>query len=282
MSNETALVQLGFSHAPIAFTESAENARVEALVIASDVEDVTDADTQLKAVNAQKAIRKLLNDVERSRKVVKEPILEAGRKLDAAVAEFSSELKAHELRIATLVGNYQQAELEKARKAEQAAAAERERIEREQREAVEAAQRAALEAQRIAEAKAAAERAAAKNDAELAAADARALAAQADAATRLAAETQRQAELAAQQLEAAPVVTRPAKVAGQTVREEWEIEEINAFLLLKSRPDLVSKIEFDRIAIKGELNRGLTLPGVKARKVIKSSVRQTAQTVIQL
>jgi hypothetical protein len=282
VSQETALVPLAFTLAPIAFTSEAEDARLNALCLAADVSEVTGPEAQVKAVEAQKAIRGVISAVEKARKAQKVPILEAGRKLDAACDKFCEDLKTHELRIATEVGNYQEAEREKVRKAEQAAAAELARIERERQEAVEAAQRAAWKAQQDAESKAAAERAAAKNDAERLAAEARAQAAQEEAVARLAAEKQRQDELAAQQIEAVGTVAQPAKVAGQVVKEEWEITEISAFALMRARPDLVRDVVFDRVEIKRELDRGLTLPGVKARKVVKSTTRNVKETIIDL
>ncbi|NBR88169.1 MAG: hypothetical protein EBT61_22245, partial [Verrucomicrobia bacterium] len=136
MNQETALVPLAFTLAPIVFTPEAEDARISALCLAADVSEVTCPETQAKAVEVQKAVSKVIRAVEKARKAEKEPILEAGRNLDAACAKFLEDLKANELRIATEVGNYQEAEREKVRKAEQAAAAELARIERERQEAV--------------------------------------------------------------------------------------------------------------------------------------------------
>jgi len=65
----------------------------------------------------------------------------------------------------------------------------------------------------------------------------------------------------------------PIRTTGQTIREEWEIESIDSFVLMRARPDLVRKIEFDRLSIKDELGRGITLPGVIATKVCLSGVR---------
>lgn len=280
--NQTALVSANFVTPPIAFSEEAEDERAECISLAAEVGEVTDPDTQARAVNAQKAIRALLSKVEKARKAVKEPILEAGRELDRRVAEFIDLLKDQELRIATAVGNYQQAELEKLRRAEQAAAAERERIAHEQAEAIAAAERAAAEERRKAEAKAAAERADARNEQERAEADARAVKAQQEAEARLAAERKRQEELAAQQKEAVQVVAAPAKAEGQSIRQEWEITRINDWDLMKARPDLVRKIEFDLRSIKEELARGLKLPGVEAQLLLKSSVRLTREKVIEV
>lgn len=278
----TSLVKAEFVTPAIVFSDEAEDARAECFSLAAEIAEVTDADTQARAVEAQKAIRTLLSNVEKARKSVKEPILEAGRELDRRVGEFVELLKEQEIRIAREIGNYQQAELEKIRKAEQAAAAERERIAREQAEAIAAAERAAAEERRNAEAKAAAERAAARNEQERAAAEARAVKAQQEAEARLAAERKRQEELAAQQKEAVQVVAAPAKAEGQSIRQEWEITRINDWALMKARPDLVRKIEFDLRSIKEELARGLKLPGVEAQLLLKSSVRLTREKVIEV
>lgn len=280
--NQTALVSANFVTPPIAFSEEAEDERAECISLAAEVGEVTDPDTQARAVNAQKVIRAFLSKVEKARKAVKEPILEAGRELDRRVGEFVEVPKEQELRIATAVGNYQQAELEKLRRAEQAAAAERERIAHEQAEAIAAAERAAAEERRKAEAKAAAERADARNEQERAEADARAAKAQQEAEERLAAERKRQEELAAQQTEAIAPVTAPAKAEGQSIRQEWEITRINEFALMRARPDLVRKVEFDLRSIKEELARGLKLPGVEAQLLLKSSVRLTREKVIEV
>lgn len=279
---QTALVSANFVTPPIAFSEEAEDERAECISLAAEVGEVTDPDTQARAVNAQKVIRAFLSKVEKARKEKKEPILEAGRELDRRVGEFVEVPKEQELRIATAVGNYQQAELEKLRRAEQAAAAERERIAHEQAEAIAAAERAAAEERRKAEAKAAAERADARNEQERAEADARAAKAQQEAEERLAAERKRQEELAAQQTEAIAPVTAPAKAEGQSIRQEWEITRINEFALMRARPDLVRKVEFDLRSIKEELARGLKLPGVEAQLLLKSSVRLTREKVIEV
>lgn len=55
-----------------------------------------------------------------------------------------------------------------------------------------------------------------------------------------------------------------------------------AFALMKARPDLVRKVEFDLRSIKEELERGLKLPGVEARQVLKSGVRVGRETVINV
>ena len=312
-----AIIPLELTIPPIRFTEEALENRALAVVQASAVESVHNADSQSVAVAAQTSLRKLISEVEKSRKAIKEPVLEAGRAIDKAATDFVEQLKSHELRLARLCGDYQQAELEKAREAERKAQAERERIAREQAEAIAAAERAAAEERaRIAreqaeataaaerkaaeerakaEAVAAAERAAAKSAeervaaeerariareqaeataaAERKAAEERAKAAEQEAADKLEAEKSRQAELSMQQTESITATALPTRAAGQSIRQEWEIKRINEFALMRARPDLVRKVEFDIRTIKEELARGAKLPGVEAELVTKSGVR---------
>jgi hypothetical protein len=42
---------------------------------------------------------------------------------------------------------------------------------------------------------------------------------------------------------------------------------------MRARPDLVREIKFDMVGIKEELKRGMKLPGVTAREVVKSVTR---------
>jgi len=166
--------------------------------------------------------------LEKSRKAVKEPVIELGRKIDEAAEKFGEDCAREEKRI-TVLGQAYAAEQERKR---------RDAAERERKAAEEAARAAAEEARRI-EAIAAAERAriAAEaqqvetRQADLARQD------QAAAAERLAAEqamarAEAQAKLA---LEATRFVA-PA-VAGTKAVLDYEIEDIHA--LYEQMPGLV-------------------------------------------
>ena len=63
------------------------------------------------------------------------------------------------------------------------------------------------------------------------------------------------------------------RAEGQVVVEEIVIERVNEFELMKARPDLVRKVEFDMVALKAILKSGQKLPGVTFRKEIKNRVR---------
>jgi len=82
--------------------------------------------------------------------------------------------------------------------------------------------------------------------------------------------------------EAQKPVPVPVKAAGQVVSTEWEILAIDDWKLLKLRPDLVRRIEWDRVAIKRLLSQGTVLPGVTAKEVVKSTVRVTTNVPIQV
>lgn len=72
----------------------------------------------------------------------------------------------------------------------------------------------------------------------------------------------------------------PTRAHGQTTRTEWEIIEIREFQLLRNRPDLVRKVEFDIRGIKDALSaNGGKLPGVTAKQVINTGVRVTRKTL---
>jgi hypothetical protein len=266
--------------APVQFSPEAEQMKLVALESCALIGAVRNADENGIAAGAQRQIKEVLSAVERARKAAKAPILDAGKRLDSACDGWVKELKQEEIRIATEIGNFQQAELEKQRAEARRIAAEQDRIERErlaELHRIEEEQRkAAVEARMKAEAEAKA----ARNATEAAAAVERAKQAEAEAA-RKADEARKFAEAeAAQRAESIkPPAVAPVRAEGQVVRTEWEIVRINDWVLSKARPDLVRKIEFDLVGVKAALARGEKLPGVEAREVIKSSVRTGGRVI---
>lgn len=63
------------------------------------------------------------------------------------------------------------------------------------------------------------------------------------------------------------IVHAPTK--GQRVDEVWEIESIQEWALAREHPELVRRIEFDLPKVKTALDLLGSLPGVKAKKVVK-------------
>lgn len=73
----------------------------------------------------------------------------------------------------------------------------------------------------------------------------------------------------AQQKQAAAA---PPQVRGQSVRDEWEITIVNPFKLAQFHPQCV-EVTPRLSEIKILLNQGISVNGVTAKKVVKSSVR---------
>ena len=73
-----------------------------------------------------------------------------------------------------------------------------------------------------------------------------------------------------------------ARSAGQTTRKIWKITQINDFQLVKARPDLVRRIEWDKVAITEILNTGGKLPGVTAEEDLTIHVRRNAVKTIEI
>lgn len=252
-----------------------------ALSLAALIGQVRTPDENLRAVSAQYEIKRVAQAFERQRKTLKEPIIEAGRKLDRAVNTEIAELDKELGRLSELTSEFQLAEQRRIREEQEAQARELARIEaekqaelkriadeqakaeREAREAREAAERAAREANSKPEREAAAKAMAEANALKLEAEKTAALAAQ---------KSQRIEETAAAltQVEAKPVVA--SRVVGQVVKTEWDVQVTNPFDLARFHPDCV-KIEPLLGAIKVALNEGRTLKGVTATKRVVTDVR---------
>ena len=252
-----------------------------------------------KAVfEARRDIESMSRTLEKARKRITDPINDKLREYKAIVDAAREPLDREAGRLALLEKDFKLAEDRRIREAEEAQRRELERIEREKQAEIQrlareqaereaAARRAQEETERKArEAQAAAERAEreakGKKEREAAAEQRRIAAAQAEAArvererleSKAAAERQRNAAamIETQRLadEAALIAGRPVdriRETGQTARKVWKITQVNDFVLIKSRPDLVRKIEWDMVALKQALddNNG-KLPGVTAEE----------------
>lgn len=120
----------------ISFTTEAEVARVSALAAAGAIGKVSNAEDNDRAVKAQTELTELVRLVERARKNAKEPIIEAGRKLDAAVKNWLYEVESELRRVSELVSEFAEHELRRQQAEERAKQAELNRIERERAEAL--------------------------------------------------------------------------------------------------------------------------------------------------
>lgn len=203
---------------------------------------VTDADTQTEVANAVRDIKRLLKEVEDGRKAVKAPVLDIGRKIDAAAAEFTATLEAEANRLTGLLVGY---ETEQRRIAAEAEAKRQEELKRQQEEAELARKRALLLETEAREKREAAERAAreATNAEARAKAQEEARKAQ-EARQQAAAEKAKQEEAEklqqAELLRApAPTVTRPSGVSAST---PWTFEVVDLKALYAARPELVDLV----------------------------------------
>lgn len=225
--NETALIERDDSRFIVRFLPEADAMKTSALELAALIGKVKDAYDQEAAVNAQKEIKRVLKLAEDSRKAIKEPVLDYGRRIDDTAKAFIAELRTEEMRIAKLIGDFQALELAKQRAAEAAQRRELEEIER-------------------------------RKQAELS---------KAESHEQLETIQARYSE------EAAAVPSRtPVKAASQIVKEEWEIEITDAWLLARAHPACVD-IQPRIREIKALLDAGVKVAGICAKKVVKSTVR---------
>lgn len=133
---EVVMLQRDDARMSVAPTDYAIELRDEALMEAALIGKVTNANENETAVEAQKALTRIAKLCEESRKVIKEPVIDYGRKIDAAAKEFRAEIDAEELRIAGLIADYQALELAKVRAAESVRSVQMGEIERARQEAL--------------------------------------------------------------------------------------------------------------------------------------------------
>ena len=308
--NDQSLIIYDPAARTISLAAAAEEAKVAALNGCALIGTVKNAEQQQEAVNAVRDVKAVLLAVERARKSVKEPLLEACRLIDSAAKKFVEELDAEELRVNTELGNYQAEIVAEARRQEQKRQAElrkieEERIAEQRRLAAIAAEaeRKRLEEARKAEAAAAAERkriadeaAAARSKADKARlekeragfeakqkaeADAREVQRLKDEAARKM-EQERQDALARQAVEAVGPAAVPQKAKGQVVKPVWTFEVTDIWLLARTNPGLV-RIEPNTSEINQVIAAGVRdIKGMRIFEVVKSTTRQSGQRIIDV
>ena len=158
LSEITPLILAGDGY-QLTISAEAEERKAELLAKAEAITTVTDNDQSAKAQFQTRSLAAMRIEVEKSRKLVKEPVNRIGKMIDNAAADFLAEITAEENRIKKLVGDHANEVLR--------IKAEKERIEREAFEAARAAREAAEDggiAAVIAAKKAAAEKLQASNE----------------------------------------------------------------------------------------------------------------------
>lgn len=218
---------------------------------------VKDPFTQSAAVESMRALTKIERDVENDRQAVKKPVLDLGRQIDQAAAQFIADVKTEVGRLRGLLTGY---EIEQRKKAEE----ERRRQEEEARKAQEAERKRLAELERQ---KREAEEAARK--AELAATPTEAT--QALQAAAVAEErVEALAAPVAQPMFVAPVVHR---AEGSVYRENWTFDVADIHALYAAHPDLVT-LTVKRSDVLAKIRAGAReIPGINIRKEINVGVR---------
>lgn len=116
----------------------AQALKKQALALSIPITKVETEQEQALAVNALQALKAITRGMEATRKSVKAPVLELGKKIDAVASTFVTEVDREEMRISGFVNHYQRTQLRLKREAEEAA--EQERLK---------AQHLAIEAERL-------------------------------------------------------------------------------------------------------------------------------------
>lgn len=127
----------------LTITEDAEARKEQRIAAAAGITEVTDDESSNLAQFEVRKLAEFRNEVERSRKEVKAPVLDLGRRIDQAAKDFANEVTLQETRLKKLVGDHAR---EVERKRREAEAEERRRFEeaqRAKREAEEAERKAA-------------------------------------------------------------------------------------------------------------------------------------------
>lgn len=294
-SENTQLVTGGFHFEPVKISPAALAEKESALADSALIGKVENRQQNEASSKARKNIKAIAAAFEKCRRELTDPALEYQRMVKRVVDTEKEELLREDARLEELEKTFLRAEMRRAAEEAELQRKELERIENARlaelkRIADEQAAREA-EAKRIADEAARKEREAAEAAARLvaeatnkqqreSAALAQAEAAKQAEANRIARE-QQEAVLKLQQAtaalesqriqEAAETATRleskPPELTrahGQVIRKKWKITQINDMALMKARPDLIRKIEWDMLTINQELAEGKKLAGVTA------------------
>jgi hypothetical protein len=131
-----ALISRDDSQLTVSFLPSAYERKESSLAASALIGRVANSAEQETAVAAQIEIKRLLDLVEMARVECKRPILDFGRKIDDAAKTFVAELKKEQLRIGTLIGDFQTLEQARVRAAEAVRLKELNEIERQRQEQI--------------------------------------------------------------------------------------------------------------------------------------------------
>jgi len=274
VSTSNPIAVAGLESARVEISTDAYTRRTEVIEVAKFCPSaVTDADTQAEVTNAVRDIKRLLKEVEDGRKAVKAPVLDIGRKIDAAAAEFTATLEAEANRLTGLLTAY---ETQQRRIAAEAEAKRQAELKRQQEEAELARKRALLLETEAREKREAAERAAreATNAEARAKAQEEARKAQEEQAKAAAEKAKREEADRLQQAELmrapAPTVARPSGVSAST---PWTFEVVDLKALYAARPELVDLVIRRQDTITRIRQGEREIPGLRIYQDTRVTVR---------
>ena len=245
MSDNLQIVVSGPLPSPeIILSPSALNAREVAISAASQVTEITCVTDLDDAARALTNIKALTRSVEDSRKDVKAPVLEVGRRIDIVAKEYLEPLETEARRLSVMVGSYQEAER---RKAERIRAEEARR----QQEAIIAMQQKQREAMEVGNEKAA------------------------DEARAEAADT-----IAESQLKV--IAAEGPRAEGISTRTSWKFEVVDIAALHLQSPDLCV-VEPNNAAIRAiiKATNGRPIKGLRIWSEAGAIVRSTPSVKVE-
>ena len=251
--------------------------RETALTAAREITAVEDSFSQECAVTLMRDLQTIVKSVEKTRKDIKAPVLDIGRKIDNTAATYTAPIEVEINRVNALVTQYQIAERVKAAELERRRLAELARIERERAEAErkEAERLRAILAAQEAERKAREDQESAFSKKEATEAARKLAESQAEQSRQVEAAKREREKLA--QLEKERLAQQPVKVvakpSGLSVRTVWKFEVTSVVQLFESHPDLVN-LEARTRDINNAIGAGMrTCPGLRIWSEVESQVR---------
>lgn len=249
-----------------------------ALAASALISKVDSVDSNTVAVAAQVEIHAYIKNVEKAEKAALAPLNVMRTAIFGLRDKMLTDVKPEQMRLAKLVGDYQELENAKVRAAEVVRRLEEERLQRERYIELQRIRHEAEAAQnklRAEQAAAAAKMREAKNAAERAEAEKLRLEIERQVSIAAAATAEQMADAQEQydrEIRAMPVTAEPVRAKGQVVTAQWEIviSDINA--LYRAHP-LCVELQPRLTEIKTLLDMGITPKGVTAKKVTVARVQ---------
>ncbi|MCE5310466.1 MAG: hypothetical protein LLG20_22745 [Acidobacteriales bacterium] len=146
MSSDTQTLILSGQGYELAIAPEAEAQKAELLKHSALIVEVNDPDANQAALIQVKKLAAMRNAVEKSRNIVKAPVLQVGRDIDAKAKDFVAAIDAEEKRVSKLVATYAEAVERERQRIARELEAKRQAEEKARREAEAAAAKAAAEA----------------------------------------------------------------------------------------------------------------------------------------